>query len=197
MGDTKMVEGKVGEALEFDGDGDSVDCGNDTSLDITDEITIEAWVKLASTEWFYLLEKSYNGANRSNYVVRVATTYVGFHLYNGSAYFIDIDNTVATNIGQWHHVVATYDGAIAKAYLDGDKLSNTQSATGTIATSEHNLLIGRRIDEKFYFDGTIDEVRIYDRALSEAEVKKNFAALAVVSPTKKLALTWGEIKASK
>ena len=67
----------------------------------------------------------------------------------------------------WHHYILTYDGTIAKLYLDGRELCS-EAHTGTIVDVTNNLLIGKD------FDGQIDEIRMYNKALTPEELFKNF-----------------------
>ena len=78
--------------------------------------------------------------------------------------------TALTTLGtRWHHVVFTYDGATRRLYLDGIQAASN-AVTGNIATSANPLYIGEQTENIFPFNGAIDDVRIYNRALSYAEV---------------------------
>jgi hypothetical protein len=86
----------------------------------------------------------------------------------------DLVGVRAINDGQWHHVLAVYDSAIGhKIYIDGvvDKSdSNILTAVAQSASAD-NANIGRRADGNT-FNGLIDDVRIYNRALSPDEIKR-------------------------
>jgi beta-galactosidase len=73
--------------------------------------------------------------------------------------------------GEWHHVAGTYDGIELKIYVDG-ALAATTAHVGTIGIQTHNLNLARNSeeDDRFY-DGVIDEVKIYNRALSHSEIR--------------------------
>jgi hypothetical protein len=82
--------------------------------------------------------------------------------------------TDASNIqgGSWHHIACTYDGTTKKMYIDGN-LDASQTATGTLGTSTYNVIIGgtERTDSlERSWNGKIDDVRIYSRALSHSEI---------------------------
>ena len=101
-------------------------------------------------------------------------------------------------VGEWYHFVGTYDGSNINLYANGENVTNLPCAEGADKTSRslkiaHSTQFGGTWD----FIGAVDEARIYDRTLSEAEVKKNFAATggaAAEYSTEKLSLTWGAIK---
>ena len=109
----------------------------------------------------------------------------------------------------WTHVVMTYDGsgkiAGLKCYVDGqaDALVKRADALSSAIKTDVSTAIGARNTERGqvfnFFKGAIDEVRIYEKALSEQEVERNFEALGfdvAVEPVDKLTITWGAVKAS-
>ena len=71
---------------------------------------------------------------------------------------------------QWHHVAATYDGSVMKVYVDG-VLEGSKTASGAISTGIADVLIGSR-DNRFYYTGSLDDIRIYDRTLSESAIQQ-------------------------
>jgi len=72
--------------------------------------------------------------------------------------------------GVWHHVAGTFDGNQLRLYVDGS-LADSMDYTGAIATSTYPVNIGRNSQETGrLYEGAIDEVRIYNRALSEGEI---------------------------
>src|SRR3990167_464828 len=79
-------------------------------------------------------------------------------------------NTIL-NANQWYHVVGTYDGNNTRFYLNGVEDATPASGSGNMTNNSANLEIGRR-DDGYYFPGKIDDVRIYNRALSGDEIKR-------------------------
>ncbi|MHC4457061.1 MAG: LamG-like jellyroll fold domain-containing protein [Planctomycetota bacterium] len=167
IGDANWTSGKIGGAIILDGNGDYVDCGNDSSLNVED-ITISAWINpdtipsLATGIVFKV--NSYQ------------TNLFGGRLKWGiwSDYlFSNYDFTTHTN--EWHHTVITFEKTgtnqgEAKIYIDG-VLDNSGSLSQDIDPTGSNLYIGYKSDlSGAYFDGLIDDVRIYERALSDEEV---------------------------
>jgi len=78
-------------------------------------------------------------------------------------------------LNRWHHLAMTYDGSILKAYLDGREVAAKKIDEERVPGSTP-LDIGRRQDGYIYFSGRIDEVRLYNRALSAKELKKSATA---------------------
>jgi len=198
-GDPKIVEGQIGEALEFDGDGDRVNCGNDESLTALDETyTLEAWVKADS----WVVNAGIISKGTETDAIIFDTTAGGFKLRMCGKGGRREGSILDLLTGVWYHVVKVVDGRKVdgiKGYLNGElKLTVDNSPVGSVA-SQATWYIGYEPRNGPYIDGIIDEVRVYNRALSEAEINQNMNArgLAVANPTKKLALTWGEIKGSK
>jgi hypothetical protein len=173
-GDPKWVAGFVGGGLEFNGAADYVDCGANPSLDITDEITIAAWVKIDSFEdWDGIVTK---GIDQSPYTMQIWG--------NGSLRFGanwgtptggvgggNWNSTTEMTAGEWVHAAVTYDGSTIRFYIDGERDSSEVTEALTFGTVNESLTLGCDFpggDE--YFDGVMDDVRIYDYALSRAEL---------------------------
>ena len=229
VGDAKTATGKVGNAVEFDGDGDYVDCGNNESLnfDSFDPFTICAWIKgnegrLEVVEPWQLWGQAIAGkidANWHGYLLTV--TGVGHpdepYTLNGVLSHelggIDINSSTPDNsmeiVTDWTYVCMSYEGTsdVAGIHLsingeDQPVSSQRDNLTKTMANAAP-FTIGTIVNAgdgswPVYFDGFIDEVAVYNRGLDEDEVSQNYDAGGVaVEPTSKLALTWGEIKASK
>jgi len=165
------TDGKFGKALSFDGVDDYVDCGNDESLYITDTITVEAWVKPAA-EWL---------KNEEQHVVTDHFNNIGWSLefWNGVPYFYFIyganweeghytvcgPEVLQTN--RWYHMVGTYDKYAKKLriYINGELVGEKNTDGEAINTTGEVWINNKK------FNGIIDEVRIYNRALSENEIK--------------------------
>ena len=165
------IQGKVGLALAFHGSGDYVNCGNDPIFDVTDKMTVAAWVYIGTVpaDWTGIVTKGDDAWRLSTYS---RTTQIHFAVTGPPDYRSINGNTVLTT-GAWHYVVGTYDGADIRLYIDGVEDSASPAAYGgTIATSGHNVWIGGNSDRPGReFDGAIDEVAIWNRALSVGEIE--------------------------
>ncbi len=169
-----LTTGKFGSALSFDS-GDYVDCGNDVSFDITDEITIEAWVNYGTfIGWPRLVSKS----RISAYALRIMGT-GKIELaaeFGGVAQGNDLWSSSGFNQGEWSHVVATYNGTTIQYYINGaDAGTVTPATTGPIGTNSLPLCIGGESPgTAFLFNGSIDEVRVWNRVLSWEEINASY-----------------------
>jgi len=169
-----VVPGKVGQALKFDGVDDYVDAGNSPSLQFDTALTVEAWIKQATTP-----------TNVSSIVTKGIQTWEFFVNSNGKirlrmqtgASAWDLYGTSILTPGQWFHVVGVYDSVAekAKVYVNGVK-ENEATRTGLINYSTANpVRIGiRSPGTTLPFNGLIDEVRIYNRALSAEEIWEHY-----------------------
>jgi len=183
-GSTTMAswtKGKIGGALSFDGTDDYVDAGNGASLNVTN-ITISSWFKVTSylaasnpriiskpaqaghSDPYEVYSLQFPTASSFNYTMRISV--------DGTDY--DVDSGLSPSTGQWHHGVATFDGTNVKLYIDGILLK-TESHPGSITTSIYDVYIGDYPRATgCHFNGLIDEVRIYNRALSADEVRYHY-----------------------
>jgi hypothetical protein len=166
------VDGKNGgTALDFDGTDDYVSVPDSGSLDITGEITLEGWIKPSAVytggDWKY---DDIIVAKRMAYYLRIDENgKLAFYGYGLSPGGWITGSDMSSYINTWVHVAATYDGATVKLYIDGQE-DTSASHTGSIQTSSHPLTIGW-VNYNRFFDGAIDEVRIWDRALKPCEVQ--------------------------
>jgi hypothetical protein len=157
--------GKIDGALSFDGVNDYVDCGSGPSN--YDNITVSAWMK-TSTEGTLVSNRDAGGSYGTWYTLFSTNVELGDNSQGGyrRSYF----NTPTID-DIWHHIVYTKDGINHAIYVDG---SLDHSFTSNADISQVNpMFIGRRWNRSnspYWFNGTIDDVRIYDRALSAAEV---------------------------
>ena len=203
-GNPQVVDGKVGKALKFDGRNDFIKVPDSDSLDITDEITVEAWVKPDKASGYGTSFRTIVAKDKH------ASQPYGFYWDNQNAELEFVVNDASDRltvpcgydewVGTWVHLAATYDGEAIKIYMDGEVIGSRQYG-GELVVDDASLCIGWDCDAKSdrYFPCTIDELRIYNRALDEDEIKHNLGAgkLAVENPADKLACIWGDIKVSR
>jgi len=175
MAGTEWKTGIRGGALEFTGTGKYVDCGNDTSLRLRGSVTISAWVKMnANNAGAYmgiggkLKTDPYKGFS----LVRHSSNVFRLWADNGAnviaGYEADSDKPYTDT--EWHHLVGVVDAGTSKLYVDGVK----QAKQGTVSLTDSGEIvhIGRQysgLDDR-YWNGLIDDVRIYYRALSAQEI---------------------------
>ena len=139
------------------------------SLDITDTVTLSAWINpsdAANSEHNPFVAKGdVSYALKHN----VGNT-IEFFVYDGAWYAINSEVVTADFNGTWHHVAGTYDGTQLKLYVDGVMVAS-RLYTGDIDSTTYEVNIGRdsQNTDRFY-QGLIDDVRIYHGALSKSEI---------------------------
>jgi hypothetical protein len=181
-----FAAGVVGQAFSFNGSGGYVSIPDSPSLDaFTTSITIELWLKAgqltANSDWKGIVTKgnsswwlqASSGAN---------TVYVAFA---GLSPKMDMFGARNVNDGQWHHVAAVYDGTSMFLYVDGT-LDVSQPATGLIDQNNDPVCIGANAKayvprcgcnkSGYFFNGLIDEVSLYNRALAASDIQADYEA---------------------
>ncbi|MCP4607809.1 MAG: LamG domain-containing protein [Planctomycetes bacterium] len=170
-GDPQWVLGQIGGALEFDGD-DSVEIPHSPLLSLTDEITITAWTYMnanASGE-MAIVSKGGWGANDLPYeLTEEAGSIIYWQFYDDAGR--DDCQPQSPPIEEWHHLAATYDGQIFKCYIDGE-LADEAVYAGTMPENTASVTIGQRSRGGTYYQGILDEVAIFNRALGEDEIPR-------------------------
>lgn len=168
-------DGKFGGALFFDGENDWVTINDTDALDLSSTLTLEAWIYPTSvTDWRSVLVKERAG-QPSAYGLFAANGLTPspagkVYLTNGSNE--RLYGATALSLNTWSHIAFTYDGETMRFYLNGEQISSRVSK-GTVFTSKDPLRIGGNSVYGEFFQGRIDEVRIYDRALRIGEIQKD------------------------
>jgi hypothetical protein len=196
VGATTFVDGPAGYGMAMEFDGESyVDCGTDDSLDITGPISMSIWIRPgtdgnvetaplckadASAGWSWQLRYGWGSGGKP--------TIMGFQFNaTGGSVWIFVNQELP--VGEWCHIAASHDGATVKCYLNGVE---TNSAPMTdFAGGPSTLLIGSdgwRSD----WIGAVDEVVIYNRALSDGEVRY-LAGERVVDPSLVIYYSFDEV----
>ena len=158
-------------AMNFNGSNQWIYCGNVASLNVSGAvITISAWVKANSfSGWGRIVSKLGNESGFWNgYAMLVASNSVLLQIYNTS---FGNEAVVAYTmpLHEFHQVTYVYNSVNKKLYVDGSYIGQT-SSTAAVGTTTSNLNIGRGGDNTQYFNGSIDEVKIFSRALSASEI---------------------------
>ena len=160
-------EGYLGGAITFDGQyGQLVQIPSHPSLNLSSAITVTAWARAEDYLGNRRIVEKGRGGDQYRLLVE------GGKLVFGIA---GIGDAVASlpPVGEWHHYAGTYDGAVMTLYLDGIPVASV-SKTGVIPSTEDPLCIGARSPESGgndHWKGDIDDVRLYGRALSSAEIE--------------------------
>jgi hypothetical protein len=171
-GATRTEAGRYGGAISFDGVNDWVTVPDAASLDLTTAVTLEAWVRPSAL----------SGAWRT-VVLKEQSTSLVYGLYanddqnrpNGTVYVgseLDTRGTSQLALNTWTHLATTWDGATLRLYVNGTQVSS-RAIAGTLPSSSGPLRIGGNAIWGEWFAGLIDELRIYSRALSAAEIQSD------------------------
>jgi hypothetical protein len=178
----KIAKGKIGNAFQCSAinKSDGIRVKDNDSLDL-DAVTIAAWIKTGQLDgqWGRILDKDWQTA----YNLCIGGDYKGETWYRNRTQFecakCCITSKTPVVDDQWHLLVATFDGQTSKIYIDGKpdvemksdkpcpmKHNDVDIKIGCLAVPEPNPY------EHAFFDGLIDEVRLYNRVLSDEEVQQ-------------------------
>ena len=161
--------GKIGGALDFDGVDDYVDCGNAAVFDITGKITAAAWVNITTVpaDWTGIVTK---GLFAWRLTTVLSERRFRFAITGGPPWYYVNGNTVV-GAGDWHHVCGTYDESAIRIYVD-DVEDGSTAYSGAISSNNLNVWIGANAEVPgCELHGSIDDVRVYNRALGENEIR--------------------------
>lgn len=195
----KWVKGQIGKALEFNGINNSVTCsGNRPALDITNAMTVSAWLKTPQptknfqmfvTRGMAVWELRCNaGSGTVHFCAQVNGVWIDQTKYN---------TKTVLSADTWYHVAGTFDGKRVTTWLNGVDDGHFD-ASGTIASSNNPVDFGKRVedDNTYFFIGDLDEVAVFNVALDEAGIKEIMKGLSpsAVLAAGKLSTTWGKMK---
>ena len=162
-------DGKFGKALKFNGSSDYLAAPDSESLDINgDHLSIAAWIN--GEDWLaanHIVRKIADTGTSAIYMIRVQPDTVRVYL-STSAGETTIQGTTVLPTNEWVHVAIIYDGTEARIYVNG-QLDVSSNVSGEVSESNNELRIGRG-EPAGYFVGMIDDVRLYNHALTESEL---------------------------
>ncbi|UCE46663.1 MAG: tetratricopeptide repeat protein, partial [Phycisphaerales bacterium] len=180
VGNAKVVEDATrGKVLELNGQGDYVNCGNNSILSLTEEMTLTCWLKVRVLDNFCnnIVTKGNSAWRLTSYVVSYVLSFQATGLMTTSPFHarMGVEGQTIVGDGLWHHVAAIYDGSALYLYVDGI-LDGHEQATGQIALNNEPVFIGGNSEMPGgEWNGQIDDVHIYSYAMSEDEVKELYA----------------------
>ena len=173
FGATWTSDGKFGGAYSFDGSNDWVKVDYSSEIALSDAITVSAWVKVNSfDDWQQIVMKGDNNPKGDRdyqlQIGKAGTTDSKKAAFGDGSTVVKGSTILLENT--WYHLVGVYDGSELKIYLNGN-LDGTLSYPGAFPTSNNYLAIGRlgTVNAE-YFDGTIDEVKIYNKTLTGTQI---------------------------
>ncbi len=189
--DPKWVDGKFEAGLEFDGVDDHVIIPDDPAFAIEENITLMAWFcpndaltgrRLMSKNNAIFVLFDFGNADSIDFLVKPNNTFAE-------------STTTDWKAGEWYHFAGTFDGKTMKVYINGELEGEAPNGV-PIAPSTLELWIGGDDlgNATDHFPGKIDEVRLYEKTLSEADIQHVMETPQDVEAHGKLTTTWGEIK---
>ena len=186
VGTPKLVAGKFGNALEFNGESDYVEVPHDDSLTVAQDVTVMAWIHTPRHHgpkgmlWQGIIAKGNNPRSYSFYTEHGGALHLSVNNFFGS------DSEVKVALNEWQHVVAQVDNGVHRYWINGknagfhrftrdDQTINPEGQTSLPGTTDRaSVRIGNTHDVSplpdRHFLGRIDEVRVWNRALSESEI---------------------------
>jgi len=195
-GSPKVADGKIGEAMEFAGKDGYVDCGDDKSIsNFSKTYSIEFWANFAVASDYPGLFQRGDKTTSSQIEIYLQPAANLTTVHNRDAIYYVYWNPVP--LEQWTHIAVVWEKEEWTVYYDGVKQAQTGGG-GAAADPDtgKTCYIGLGYTDHS-MNGIIDEVNIYDRALSEKEIQQNYKATSnklAVEPVNKLTATWGQIK---
>ncbi len=185
------LNGRTDSAVGFDATANSV-----TMVPYMPEMnpaapfTVEAWLSpnvehaVGSGTLTCAISSGQFAAPRSGWLIYQSETGWNLRMYNknGASTSVNITGGTAPVSGMWYHVVAVYDGATAKLFVNGDQAAEA-AQTSYVPGQSGGFAIGSRADSSFWWNGSADEVALYSKALTAEEISAHYANGTATSPS--------------
>ena len=174
IGASWTTQGRYGNALSFNGSNSMVRVADSASLDLTTAMTLSAWIRptVSQSGWRTILQREtdayFLNASNSDGPLRPS----GGGTFGGNTQYLS--GPTASPVNAWTHVALTYDGATLRLFVNGTQVA-TRATTGAIQATDNPLWIGGNNPYGEYFEGLIDEVRVYNRALTQADIQADMS----------------------
>jgi hypothetical protein len=170
-GATWSTSGKYGKALSFNGTSNYVSVPDATPLELTNGMTLEAWVNPSTLSgWRTILLKEQSGNLTYALYANTDGNVPSGEMYVGAN--TDIRGSAQLPLNTWSHVAVTYNGSVFKFFLNGTEIFS-KNISGSMSVSNGQLRIGGNTIWGEYFKGMIDEIRIYNKDLSQSEIQSD------------------------
>ncbi len=193
-GALKLVNGKVGQAAEFDGS-TILEVTHADKLDGMEALTIAAWIQPEKTIEVSIVSKRVANLSGDSYNFFMWTGNRLDGRINASA---DFWSTTVMEVGKWYHAAYVFDGPAQqqRIYVDGALDAEGVQSNQMVPQNDSPLWVGELDSARgFIYVGLMDELGIWNRALSEDEIRLTMEGIAIaVEPQSKLTTTWGGMK---
>jgi hypothetical protein len=178
QGSVSSAPGRFGRSLAFNGTGGAVNVPDSALLEPATNVTVSAWVNssVSPGNYDYIVDKGATGCLTASYGL-----YTGPN--GGLIFYVSNDGLLGIHSpdygpgiwdGKWHSVVGTYDGSTVRLYVDGQQVGSGTPANGPIAyglSTSNDLQIGAYSGCSLPFNGSIDQVRVFNRTLDPQEIR--------------------------
>jgi chitodextrinase len=166
---TNWAAGRFGNALSFNGSSSLVTVADANDLDLDTAMTISAWVNpsVLSNWRTVILKEAPSGLSYALYAHDTARPAAYVNTGGGD---VSADGAQALPVNTWSHIAATYDGATLRLYVNGSQVGS-RAVSGAMTATASPLRFGGNAVWGEFFSGLIDEVRIYNRALTASEIQ--------------------------
>ena len=168
-----LTTGKINQGYSLSGSSQYITISTGSEFDDLDTaMTIIAWIKLTATDNECIIGK-YDATDNHRFILhRISGGKLSTILGHGTATDVSITGGTTLSTGVWYHTALTYDGTDAKLYINGSSDATPVTASGALSFNGETTYIGRYDDSSGsgYFSGVIDEVGIWNRALSSNEI---------------------------
>ena len=179
LGQPGALSGDPNKSISFDGVNDAMTAPDSPSLDLSSAVSIEAWVKRSKSGVYQeIVGKPGNGQSKQENYSLWFTYLDRLRAYFGNGNTYASATSPAAIDTKWHYVVATYNNASAKMYLDG-VLVDSENSTVQMAPNQQQLTVGRTSTNGSWYGGQLDELAIYPSVLSAAQVSAHYNAASV------------------
>jgi uncharacterized protein (TIGR02145 family) len=195
--------GSVDAAASFNGVDSYIQIPHSTSLDFTGEITVSAWINPSRVDIEQQTISSKGGGwNRAGWLLTLNNDKVRWHLGDGSSEgMFDTEKSIQPN--RWTHILATWKDGVMSIYIDGVLDNYSATWASGLVSNTYDHYIGKNDNIDFYFNGTIDEVSIYNISLTPTQISELYAnyhapmSLSAVPADGQITLNWSSVRISE
>jgi hypothetical protein len=191
----EWVEGKFGSAVEMKDDGDRVVMPLSPTLDLTDQLTVEAWVKTSTVDIRTDIVSKHESGGYALIIDAGGIFRASFHIAGS---YTPARSASRLEADKWYYLAAAYDGKSLKVYIDGE-LEGETPAQGEVTSTNVSLAIGGNSGPggevtSYFYRGVVDELRVSDIARTPDEIKLAMESSSPVHPSGSLTTTWANVK---
>ena len=170
----QWINGKVNQALLFAGTDNYINCGNDSSLNISGDMAVSVWFKVdnpSAAKYYRILSKRKIWNSPTGYELEINPSQNRINISGGAKDGAQQGIIQYQFDDQWHQMVAMIKNGAAYVYIDGNLIGKDENVAEP-AANDVPLFIGATPGNTDNFEGALDELKIYNRALSEQEIEK-------------------------